>query len=72
MAPSWRLAFLRSAQSTSGQSGGEVIGAYAARLCARECDTIRRPSNKRLAPFLLHFAVPFLGSKSGPKTGPTK
>ena len=70
MAPSWRVAFLTGTQSTTGQSGVELIGAHGAKLYARERAAIRKSSNKRQVPFL-HIAVLFLGSKSGPKTGST-
>ena len=66
-----RLAFLTNTQSTTGQSGGELIGVYGAKLYARERAATEELKQKS-DPFFLHFAVPFLGSKSGPKTGSTK
>ena len=56
---------------TTGQSGGELIGVYDPELHARERATTEALKQKA-GPFFLHFAVPFLGSKSGPKTGSTK
>ena len=56
---------------TTGQSGGELIGVCGAKLYARERASTEAFKQKA-GPFFLHFAIPFLGSKSGPKTGSTK
>ena len=54
MAPNWRVAFLTDIQSTTGQSGGELVGAHGAKLYARERAAIRKSSNKRLVPFFAY------------------
>ena len=68
MAPSWRLAFLRSAQSTSGQSGGEVIGAYICHKTLRQGVRHNPETLKQKAgPVFVAFCGPISGVEIRPQ-----
>ena len=64
-----RLAFLRNTQSTTGQSGGELIGVYGAKLHARERATTEALKQKA-GPFFCILRSHFWGRNLDPKLGP--
>ena len=64
-----RLAFLRNTQSTTGQSGGELIGVYDPKLHARERATTETFKQKA-GPFSCILRSHFWGRKLDPKLGP--